>query len=287
MLLNSSAMRTRNVNVTSIGRIGHIAQGIVYGLIGFLAANAALAARAATDAEASGALQTLRNQPFGQVLLAAVAAGLFALALYRFLQSAMNLDEHKRTTWGHLTRVGLAISAVGHAMLGALAARMALGSASGSSAQTQKQGSALLLSLPAGRLILGLVGLIVIGVGVKLIHDAYKGKFLKNMTRRTEAIRKLGQIGISARGVVFAIIGVFLTWAAIDYDPQKAVGLGGAFNKIAHQPHGQTLLLIVAFGFMAFGVFSVAKGLFMRPARSVELPHPTELPQRVKRVAGR
>ena len=49
-----------------------------------------------------------------------------------------------------------------------------------------------------------------------------------------EWIGRLGLIGHLARMVVLGLVGTFVIKAAIDYKPNKAVGLDGALAKIVH-----------------------------------------------------
>ena len=55
-----------------------------------------------------------------------------------------------------------------------------------------------------------------------------------------------GRLGIAARGIVFGVVGTFLTRAAFEFDPQEARGLGGALQALARQPLGPWLLGAVA-----------------------------------------
>jgi hypothetical protein len=55
--------------------------------------------------------------------------------------------------------------------------------------------------------------------------------------------------------VVFALIGVFVTKAAIDYDPKDAIGLDGALQKLAHQSYGPWLLGLTAAGLVCYGIY--------------------------------
>jgi hypothetical protein len=64
--------------------------------------------------------------------------------------------------------------------------------------------------------------------------------------------------------VVFALVGWFLIRAAIDFDPQKAVGLDGALAKLAHASYGPVLLGVVAAGLIAFGCYSLADAKFRK-----------------------
>ena len=50
---------------------------------------------------------------------------------------------------------------------------------------------------------------------------------------RAQVGRTRRRVGHIARFVVFGLIGVFLTKAAIDYKPKDAIGLDGALQKLA------------------------------------------------------
>lgn len=58
-------------------------------------------------------------------------------------------------------------------------------------------------------------------------------------------IEFIGLFGL-ARMVVSGVVGVFLIKAAIDFNPNKAVGLDGALAKLAHASYGPILLGLVA-----------------------------------------
>ena len=73
-----------------------------------------------------------------------------------------------------------------------------------------------------------------------------------------------GTFGHLARMVVFGLIGIFLIKAAVEYDPNKAVGLDGALAKLANQPYGPVLLGIVAAGLIAFALYSLTDARYRR-----------------------
>jgi hypothetical protein len=58
-----------------------------------------------------------------------------------------------------------------------------------------------------------------------------------------------------ARSVVFILIGVFVVQAAWRYDPGQATGVDGALKRLAGASHGPLLLVIVAIGLFAYGVW--------------------------------
>jgi uncharacterized membrane protein YidH (DUF202 family) len=80
---------------TWIGRVGLVARGIVFALLGFFLIQAALNTDPNRAKGLDGALQTLAQQPFGPWLLGFVARGLVAFGLYS-LMSARWIQVRKR-----------------------------------------------------------------------------------------------------------------------------------------------------------------------------------------------
>ena len=82
----------------------------------------------------------------------------------------------------------------------------------------------------------------MVGIG---LYQGYRGlskdflddsKTEQMSSRRAAAIERLGVVGHLARMVVFGLIGVFLIKAAVDYNPNEAVGLDGALAKLVAPP---------------------------------------------------
>ena len=67
-----------------------------------------------------------------------------------------------------------------------------------------------------------------------------------------------------AKGVALAIVGVLFVTAAVQADPSKATGLDGALHTLRDQPAGVIMLVIVALGFVAYGIYSFARARFGR-----------------------
>jgi hypothetical protein len=70
-----------------------------------------------------------------------------------------------------------------------------------------------------------------------------------------QVVRRLGQVGYTAKGIAYAIVGVLLVDAAITHDPSESRGLDAALRTLAEKPFGAVLLCLVALGFLAYGVF--------------------------------
>jgi Domain of Unknown Function (DUF1206) len=71
-------------------------------------------------------------------------------------------------------------------------------------------------------------------------------------------VLRLGMIGTTARGVVFAIAGALVVDAAVTYDAAKSTGLDGALRTLADRPYGPWLLGALALGLIAFGLYGFA-----------------------------
>jgi hypothetical protein len=73
-------------------------------------------------------------------------------------------------------------------------------------------------------------------------------------------------VGHCARFVVFALIGVFALKAAVDYNPQDAVGLDGALQKLAHESYGEVLLGLTAAGLLAYALYCFVDARYRDPS---------------------
>lgn len=69
------------------GKIGYIARGIVWGLIGYLFIKAALAANASEAGGSSRAFAFLEEASYGSFMLGAVALGLFGYGIFMFVRA--------------------------------------------------------------------------------------------------------------------------------------------------------------------------------------------------------
>jgi hypothetical protein len=251
-----------------LARAGLIAYGVVHLLIGWLALQIAWDASASKSADSSGALSTLADQPFGKILLWLVAVGLVALALWQaseVIWGYRNREDAKRVR----KQVSSGAKAVIYAALGVSAALVALGSGS-SSSQSQQQATSGVLAWPAGRAIVVVAGLIIIGVGVAGVVKGVKKSFREEIDTSSmspvaqNAVAHLGQVGYIARGVALVVVGGLLSYATLTFDRQTAQGLDGALQTILAQPLGRFLLTAVALGFVAFGLFAMLQSRYRR-----------------------
>jgi hypothetical protein len=250
-----------------LARAGFVARGLIYVIIGILAVKLALGAGGTTTNQ-QGALKTVAHQPFGKALLTLVAVGLAGYALWRFVRAALGHGpEDSDSGFDRLAAFG---SGIVYAGLCVIAVEVLRGSASSSGSGNASKTTAGVLGWPGGTWLVGVAGAVVIGIGLFQGYRGISRDFLDDSKteRMSRAVRSvvtwLGIVGYLARMIVFALVGIFLIKAAVEYDPNKAVGLDGALAKIAHASYGPILLGIVAAGLIAFGVYSLADARYRR-----------------------
>jgi len=246
--------------LNALGRVGLVAKGASYALVGILAIKLA-ADSGGTATSRQGALHTLAQQSFGKVLLIVLALGFAAYAVWRFAQAFFDKNNDGDGANGLAKRAGYFGRGAIYAGLTYSTIKILSGSAEQSQNQKAHKTAATLLSWPAGKWIVGAAGLVLIGVGLWNGYRALEKKFLKNWkTERMSASAqrwgtRSGAVGLLARMVVFGLIGIFVVKAAYEYDPSEAIGLDGALQKLASQTYGSWLLGLVAAGLLAYAVF--------------------------------
>jgi hypothetical protein len=253
------------------GRIGFVAMGISYGIVGLLAIMVALGHGGKT-ASRTGALQTVAHKPFGAFLLVILAIGFAAYAIWRFVEAFLDRGNEGDDAKGLATRAGsfgrgLVYVGLFWAVVQILSGRNASSGNAGANSGAKKDTSAV-LSWPLGRWIVGAIALAIIIYGAYDIYRAVSRKFREQLkmgemsptTRRW--VERAGSLGYAARGSVFILIGIFLGKAAWDYAPRKAVGLDGALRKLADHSYGPVLLGLVAVGLLAYGIYCEARARY-------------------------
>ena len=252
-----------------LARIGLIAYGVVHLVVAWLALQLAWGGGGGQSADQAGALATLAEQPLGRPLLWLLAVGLVALAAW---QAAEVLRWRSRLSSSGDARkkaVEKVVKAVAKAVLYAALAVLAVRTATGGGGSGGQQQAAGVFGWPAGRWLVGLVGLVVIGVGVYLVHKGVSKRFLEEIDlgpaspQTTRWVTRLGQAGFPAKGVALGVVGGLLVYAAATFDPAGATGgLDGALRTVLSAPFGRVLLTLVAIGIAAFGAYCFVRARY-------------------------
>lgn len=249
--------------VIKAGRIGWFAKGVVYLLAGVLALSVAIntSRDVSTGHEASpvGAIKTIGQSSGGTLLLLLLAAGLLLYASWRLITAALPGDVNGKAI-AH--RVGYVASAVMYVAFAITAIALAIDSRNMPDGNEDVSDiSNWFMRRAVGRVLIGLVGLVIIVVG---LYRVFKGVKLDvedeldmsgTAASPTRWADRLGAVGEIGRGIGFGLVGFFLVRSSIEYDPNEATGLDGALRRLADEPWGLVVVIVVGFGFAAYGIF--------------------------------
>lgn len=242
-----------------LARFGYAAKGVVFATIGIIASRVALGARD-EDAGLPGAVEAIGDQPWSGAFLGLLAAGLFGYASWRFVQAFSDIEGVDGEGPPLLQRavyfwIGLAYGTVGVLCIAVMRGwRSDDGDAMSGLAAT-------VMSVPFGNWVVGLAGVIVIIYGAREIWAGLSGSYTAEFARESMSpaerwlARGIGAYGHAACGIVFATAGVFGIKSALTYDPGEARGLAETFQAVGDAPYGTAMLLAMASGFLAFGVY--------------------------------
>jgi hypothetical protein len=262
------ATASRSALIEWMARIGYGARGMVFLLLGGFAALAAIGARTRA-VDGKDALRRMLEQPFGEVLLAIIALGLFCFAGWRILQALFDADGCGNDLKGLSRRLVYGAAAVFYAGFGSVAVSMLLGNDGGGSGDAiVRDWTAWALAKPFGRWLIGGVGLAIVGTGLGIGIAGLRAEFSRRLDLNKHPrliVTALGIAGYLARALVFVIIGVFLIFAAVDARSREATGFAGALRIIQQQDsYGSVLLGIAAAGFIAYAAYAFAEAACRR-----------------------
>jgi hypothetical protein len=245
-----------------VARAGLVAYGVMHVVIGWLAVQLALGDREGS-ASTAGAIHELAAQPFGRVLVWLVGIGMCLLAAWQVVEALLG-HRHERGTTRLRKRVTSAGKAVIYALIGTSALKVALGDGAGGSEKETDTMTAKLMDLPAGQMLVGLVGAGIIAVGIGLAFKGLTDRFLRDIDRAGQggaagsAYTWLGRVGYTAKGVALGVVGALFGYAAITHEADKSGGLDQALTEVLEQPFGPVLLTAIGLGIACFGVFCFA-----------------------------
>jgi hypothetical protein len=266
-VVRAATRRGRARWIEVLGRVGLVAKGISYALVGYLALKLAFGAGGGATSR-QGALATIASHEWGKLLLIALALGFGAYAIWRLAETIWPSGDDgfwKRSA----KRIGTLGRAAIYAGLCYSALKIAFGSGGGQSQNAQaRHATAHILSWSYGTWIVGIAGACLVAAG---LYNAYRG-LTRGFTKRwdtgsmTAAARRWGEragvIGLLARAIVFGLVGAFAIKAAAEYDPGDAIGLDGALQKLARQTYGEWLLGVTAAGLIAYAIFCLVEARY-------------------------
>lgn len=243
-----------------IARAGFIMNGVLHILIGWIAVQIALGSGGG-EASNTGALAQIAEAPGGKFMLWAGGVAFVALGIWQAIEAAIGSDETS-------DRVKAAAKAVVYLALGVTTATFARGGSSSDSSKSS-DATAGLLGSGAGKVVLVVVGLVLLGVGAYHVYKGATKKFVEDLERSGtgkvgDAVRITGMVGYIAKGLAIAILGGLVVAAVFTADPEKAGGLDSALHTVGDQPFGKVLLVLMGLGIALYGVYSIARAKYAR-----------------------
>src|SRR5712692_7170375 len=169
-----------NPVVELLERLGYLARGALYGVMGLLALGIAVGVGGGQTTDLSGSLVFLISNPFGKLVLVVMAIGLAAYSLWGFIRAIYDPLHRGSDATGYLARLGFVTSALSYAAIVIFALQILAGSSGAAGDSTQKTIAAI-LTHPAGGWVTAIIGLVAIIVGFGQFLEAYRATFAHDL----------------------------------------------------------------------------------------------------------
>jgi hypothetical protein len=261
--------------IDRLARIGYVAKGALYFVMGALAVQLALGWGGRITGK-EGALVTVLRQPFGRMLLLVVAVGLLGYAAWRVLQGVLDSERAGSNAKGIAVRAGSAIRGLVYGLVGWRALRLHRGLSAGDG-NTERDLAAEAFQWPLGEWLVVLGGAGLMAYAVHQFYRAAAGRLERQLdlaTMRREAgpwAVRLCRFGVMARAVIFTLIGWTLIRAGSSSNAAAVGTTETSLQTLASQPGaaGQWLFGLTAAGLVAYGIYEMlhARYLHIRPVR--------------------
>ena len=261
----SSVKRTSRsgLALTLMARLGYGARGAIYLLIG----GNALAAIAGGQKPHgfTDALQAIGSAPLRIAVALVLLAGLGCFAGYFLIRGFRDLARQrgKRHRLAAAGLIGDAAIYIG--FVGALAGA-AFNGQGGGEGQTRSW-FAWTMHLPFGRVLLGLVGVVICGCGLAYLARGLSADLERDLSLPPGEKRlflPVARYGIGGRGVAIAFVGAYWLMAAINANPSQAHQLGGAMQDVRSHAYGWVLLLALGLAFISSASFDLLEAVFRK-----------------------
>lgn len=247
--------------IVGMARLGYAAKGLLYITVGAIAA---LAAFGADNPEgAKGATAELVDHPVGALLVALIATGLLGYAAWRLVRAIANPEHDSPGSRFY----SVCTAAIHLFLLGSIISVLRGAPDNGDSAP---HWTARALAAPFGRWLVLITGAALIGNGLWQVYKAITIKLdddldfsaMRDFVRRITV--PVARLGMTARGVVFGLIGGSLGLAALRSSPAEANGVQRVLIELSEERHGQWLLAAVGVGFVSYGIYELIRATYRR-----------------------
>ena len=244
--------------VQRFARVGWLAKGVLWTIIGVLAIRLALG-EVGEEASESGALELVARQAGGRWMLFVLGFALILYVLWRlataFLPGSTDLE-------GLAKRGGYLFSALAYCFITWTALTLAM------SGRTEEEGSSVsrlsesLMTTTWGRALIGIVGVIALVSGAYFVYKGMDRRFEEQLymarwsSPYSDLVEWTGIVGWIGRSIVIFLVGIFFSAAAISGSSENAKGLDGILSEVARNTTWGTIVVAAAgVGMLVYGIF--------------------------------
>ncbi|NUT69661.1 DUF1206 domain-containing protein [Pseudarthrobacter sp. C4D7] len=248
-----------------LARSGFAVMALLHIIVGVIAI--AIAFGHPGDAETTGAIARLGDNPWGPIVLWGCVAACLGLALWQASEATLRARSlPRKERLAKLASSGFL--AIAYGSVGLTFAGFAVGQRSDSGDRT-RDFSAILMANPVGPWVLVALGLTILGIGVYFVIKGVRRGFKEELfhfdgTRRGRLIDGLGVTGHVAKGIALNLTGLLFVIAAAKHRPDESTGLDGGLKALQDHPFGPALLVAIGAGFIAYGIFALVRARFGR-----------------------
>lgn len=252
-------------------KFGFYAKGFLFFIIGLLAILVAIGDRNGKLTDTTGALAAIAQAPFGKFLLVVFIIGSSSHAIWNILRGIADVDQAGGKWQGIVKRIFYAGTGIFYFLLAWSAWHLLkMANVTDANGQITRTFTSFLFALPLGFILVFLIGL---GIFIAGLHQGYFGLwrrfeeyyFLDKLEGANYLVFEvLSVLSFLARAVIFALIGYFFVWAAIDYNPNEAVGMDGALQTLSQSYFGKGLLFFTAAGLVSQGFLALYEAKYRR-----------------------
>ena len=253
--------------VSRIVRLGYLAKGLIYSLMGLLAFRVAFGMRGGQLTDPSGVLRSLLSQRFGRVMLMLIGIGIVGYAAYYIFEAAADLRRRGGGRRGWTTRGLAIIKAAFYGLVGIQALLVVFFDRR--PRDGTEQGAGAVMQFPMGEWLLMAIGVGVAIYGVTQLQMVWRGGVdddidASRVRREAPWILSLGRFGIAARSVIIILMGTTFARSGWRGRASDADGYRDALATVAS--FHPSLLGAIGAGLLAFGIYQLCHARYARIA---------------------
>jgi hypothetical protein len=252
--------------IGKIARVGLIAKGIVYvllGLLGFMAAFE-IGGQSNDDASRTGVFGSIKHFPGGVAALVLLAAGLVCYSIWRGVQAFSNNSSEEKN-WSKKFRYFF--SGLIYLSFAITAIQMIFHDRDNKEDKNQYWASQI-MDHSYGPWLVGLASLILAAIGIYQIYYGLSEKYKKHVqelnlqSAGSSLMLRSGKVGYISRGIVWLVIAYLAMRAALDKNSSEAGDTSKAFSFIEDSSFGSYLLAALGIGLLAYGLFNFIRARY-------------------------